>query len=145
MTGAEDKIELSGKCVCGAVGIHTLSASPHVGACHCNMCRQWGGGAYMSVDCGTDVSFSGEENIKVFSSSTWAERGFCQGCGTHVFYRIKETGQLMMAAGLFKEQDAFVNMDRQVFIDEKPAYYTFAEDTKNMTGAEVFAIYGPGG
>ena len=30
----------------------------------------------------------------------------------------------------------------QVFIDEKPAYYDFANATKTMTGAEVFAAFG---
>ena len=30
----------------------------------------------------------------------------------------------------------------QIFIDEKPAYYDFANKTKNMTGAEVFAAFG---
>jgi len=31
----------------------------------------------------------------------------------------------------------------QVFVDEKPAYYDFANKTHNMTGAEVFAEFGP--
>mgnify|MGYP000675211619 CR=1 FL=1 len=30
----------------------------------------------------------------------------------------------------------------QIFIDEKPAYYCFANETHNMTGAEVFAQFG---
>ncbi len=33
--------------------------------------------------------------------------------------------------------------DHQVFIDQKPAYYEFANQTKNMTGAELFAMYAP--
>ena len=31
----------------------------------------------------------------------------------------------------------------QIFIDEKPDWYTFANETENMTGAEVFAMYAP--
>ena len=30
---------------------------------------------------------------------------------------------------------------KKVFIEEKPDYYTFANETKNMTGAEVFAQF----
>ena len=30
----------------------------------------------------------------------------------------------------------------QVFIDEKPSMYRFANETEDMTGAEVFAKYG---
>jgi hypothetical protein len=33
--------------------------------------------------------------------------------------------------------------DHQVFIDEKPSYYCFPNETENLTGAEVFAKYAP--
>jgi hypothetical protein len=92
--------------------------------------------------CGTDVSFKGEENISVFNSSAWAERGFCNNCGSHLFYRLKESKQYHMPVGLFDEQKRLV-FDHQVFIDEKPAFYAFANETSEMTGAEVFAKYAP--
>ncbi|NIT13149.1 MAG: GFA family protein, partial [Candidatus Dadabacteria bacterium] len=52
------------------------------------MCRKWCGGPLMAVNCGTDVTFEGEDNITVYDSSSWAERGFCSGCGSHLFYRL---------------------------------------------------------
>ena len=107
------------------------------------MCRRWGGGPFIEIDCGTDVAFEGAENISVFDSSAWAERGFCRSCGTHLFYRIKETGQHMMPVGLFDLADAkTLEFQRQVFIDEKPAYYSFANKTEDMTGPEIFAMFG---
>ena len=96
----------------------------------------------MAVDCGTDVSFEGEENISVFDSSEWAERGFCKQCGTHLFYRLKESKQSIMPVGLFDDDPRFV-FDHQIFIDEKPSLYCFANETNDMTGAEVFAKYAP--
>ena len=33
-------------------------------------------------------------------------------------------------------------MTHQVFVDERPSYYEFANKTDDMTGAEVFAKYG---
>lgn len=138
-----DHSEKHGKCLCGAVSITAQAASNHVGVCHCNMCRRWGGGPFVEIDCGPDVSFSGEDTISVFSSSDWAERGFCSSCGTHLFYRIKETGQHMMPVGLFDIVDeGALTFERQVFIDEKPAYYSFANETQNMTGPEIFAMFG---
>jgi len=95
----------------------------------------------MEIDCGTDVLIGGEENVSVYDSSAWAERGFCTKCGTHLFYRIKETGQHMMPVGLF-DGDESLMFDSQVFIDEKPSFYRFANETQNMTGAEIFAKYG---
>ncbi len=129
-----------GTCLCGAVKIAAKNMSNKVGACHCNMCRTWGGGALLAVDCGSDVSFEGEKNIGIFSSSDWAERGFCKQCGTHLFYRLKANHQYFIPIGLFKNTQELI-FDHQVFIDEKPEYYSFANETHNLTGAELFANF----
>jgi hypothetical protein len=131
-----------GRCLCGAVQVVAKTMGDKVGACHCNMCRQWTGGPLLVVDCGSDVSFNGAENITAFDSSKWAERGFCQKCGSHLFYRFKQNNQYFVPVGLFEGSTAFV-FDHQVFIDEKPEYYCFSNETKNMTGAEVLAMYAP--
>ena len=94
----------------------------------------------MAVDCGTDISFEGIDNISVFDSSQWAERGFCKICGSHLFYRLKESQQYFMSVGLF-DDDTDLVFDHQVFIDHKPAFYRFANETQDMTEAEVFAQY----
>jgi hypothetical protein len=137
-----DSFEAKGMCLCGSVSITTQSQNNSVGACHCNMCRRWGGGPYMVVNCGSNVSFEGEENISVFASSDWAERGFCKSCGSHLFYRLKEDNQYMVSAGLFDEDKDLV-FEEQVFIDEKPAYYSFSNATTDKTGAELFAEFAP--
>ena len=94
----------------------------------------------MEIDCGADVDFDGEDNVSVFDSSEWAERGFCRNCGTHLFYRLKESRQHMIPVGLF-EDSANLVFKGQVFVDEKPDYYDFANETKNLTGAELFAMF----
>ena len=140
MTSKTEKTENSGSCLCGKVHFTTNEASQHVGACHCGMCRKWGGGPLMAVDCGSNVSFQGEENISLYDSSAWAQRGFCRHCGSHLFYRIKASQQTMIPAGLFDDCDSF-EFRHQVFIDNKPAFYSFSNETRNMTAAEIFAMY----
>ncbi|MGL5871134.1 MAG: GFA family protein [Xenococcaceae cyanobacterium] len=129
-----------GSCLCFAVSMNTTSMNHHVAACHCNMCRKWGGGALLAVECGSDVSFEGEENIGIYQSSEWAERGFCKKCGSHLFYRLKQNNQYYIPVGIFDNEEGLV-FEHQVFIDEKPEYYSFANETKNMTGAELFAQF----
>lgn len=129
------------RCVCGAVSLIVDAVSINSGACHCGTCRRWAGGPFMTTDCGTEVAITGEESISVYDSSEWAERGFCSQCGSHLFYRLKGIGQYMIPVALFGNEISF-RFDHQVFIDEKPAHYSFAENTENMTGAEVFAKYG---
>lgn len=132
--------EAKGSCLCGAVTLHAKSADPHIGACHCTMCCKWSGGPYLAVDCKDDVTFEGEDHISVYDSSEWAERGFCSKCGTHLFYRLKGNHQYFAPAGLF-DSISSLDFSHQIFIDEKPEYYDFANETKNMTGAEVFAEF----
>ena len=132
---------IRGHCLCGKVNVSAKRAKNSVGACHCTMCRRWAGGPFMEIDCGTDVEFDGQDNIAVFDSSDWAERGFCQRCGTHLFYRIKESGQHMVPVGLFDDDDGLV-FDTQVFVDERPAYYEFANQTRDLTGDDIFKMFG---
>ena len=129
-----------GSCLCGTVRIAIKATNNNVGACHCSMCRKWGGAPLLATDCGSDVYFEGSDNISVFSSSAWAERGFCSNCGSHLFYRLKKEGHYAVPIGLLDEGEQWV-LDQQIFIDEKPSFYSFANQTKNLTGAEVFAQY----
>lgn len=137
MSGSSEK---KGRCMCGAVHFVAKKASDRVGACHCGMCRRWTGGPLLAVDCGDDVTFDGKDNISVYDSSSWAERGFCKKCGSHLYYRLKQHNQYIIPVGALDNPGAMV-FDHQIFIEEKPEYYTFSNETRNMTGEQVFAQY----
>lgn len=130
--------EAKGSCLCGKV---TLEATipGNAGVCHCSMCRNWNGGPLITLNCEGQPRIFGQEHVTTFASSDWAERAFCSICGTHLYYRLKQNDQYILSAGLFP--DAELTLDHQIFIDEKPAFYNFAEKTQNLTGAEVFAMF----
>jgi len=132
----------SGSCLCGAIHFIATQMKTQVAACHCNSCRKWGGSAFMEVSCGAEVKFDGADKLSVYDSSEWAERGFCSCCGTHLFYRLKETQEHMMPVGLF-DDDSGLDFRRQVFIDERPHYYQFSNETEDLTGEELFAQFAP--
>jgi len=93
-----------------------------------------------AVDFAGDVDFKGAEHIATFNSSDWAERGFCRQCGTHLFYRLKQNGHYALPVGLLDSTDAW-KITEQIFIEQKPTYYSLAEKTKQLTGKEAFAQY----
>ncbi|HAO26250.1 MULTISPECIES: GFA family protein [unclassified Methylophaga] len=132
--------EQSGSCLCGNVSLVATPKSYHMGACHCETCRKWGGGPLLAVECGGDVAFEGAENISIYDSSEWAERGFCKTCGTHLFYRLKQGEMYAIPVGLFDNNDEW-QLAEQVFIESKPTYYSFAEKTRNLTGEELFSQF----
>jgi hypothetical protein len=104
------------------------------------MCRNWSGGPFLSLDAGQDVSIKGADSVRSYASSKWAERTFCKHCGTHLYYRLKYNNAHHVLAGLFKA-DGELTMDHQIFIDQKPDYYDFSQNTKVSTSAEVMAMY----
>ena len=129
-----------GRCLCGAVTLVADGLGQHIDACHCRTCRTWSGGPLFAVECDGSVTFQGEEHVTVYDSSEWAQRGFCNRCGTHLFYRLKEKPWYAIPAGLLEDQ--VLTLHQQIFIDEKPAYYELANDTPRLTGGEFLEKYG---
>ncbi|WP_037982610.1 GFA family protein [Thauera sp. 27] len=129
---------MKGRCLCGAVNLISPDVK-EIGACHCGFCRRWGGGPLLAVHCGPDVQFEGAQHISVFSSSEWAERGFCSRCGTHLYYKLLSTGAHFVPAGVFDSTD--FEIVTQVYIDRKPGYYALANQTPTLTERQVIERY----
>ncbi len=138
MTTARD-IDVSGACLCGAIKVTGRVPDRTYGVCHCAMCRRWAGGPWAAV-AATDVVFCDEGALGVVSTSPWAERLFCATCGSALAYRIKQTGETHVSLYALDDTDGFA-MTMQVFIDDKPPHYAFTNQTKTMTGPELFALY----
>ena len=123
------------RCLCGETGLKVGSVADTFNACHCDMCKKWGG-IWVAVEC-KNVELQGRDNIGVYNSSDFAERGFCKLCGTHLYYKIKDHISYFVPVGLFSTDTAFTFL-RQIFFDRKPDYYSFANETEKMTEEETF-------
>lgn len=134
---------LSGRCLCGAVRFSFEPAKPEVGVCHCSMCRRWSSGPFFAHDHEGPVAFEGAESIGVYKSSEWGERAFCKTCGTLLYWRLSGAEHFALSAGTFDDQSG-LKFVAEIFVDEKPAYYDFANETNKMTGAEVMAAFAAG-
>ena len=135
----------SGRCLCGAVSFTTANSNKEVGACHCELCRKWSGGAFLEVECAATATFAGQEFISTYSSSAWAERAFCKNCGTHLFIRVIANSYdipegIGIPPGLFDDWEDF-HLKQQVFIDQKPDCYAFSNDTRNINSDEIYKLY----
>ncbi|MCF4096979.1 GFA family protein [Maritalea mediterranea] len=125
-----------GNCLCGAVEI-TLNYLPEkIGACHCATCRKInGGGVQLGIHGDADLKAKGTENIQRYTSSDWAERGFCKICGTTLFYHLT-VGSMdyIYSAGLFPEQTFIIT--EEIFVESKPAHIGFLSDTSRKKTAQ---------
>lgn len=127
-------------CLCGAVKIVVEEVDPKFTVCHCQSCRTWGGAPFFALKCGTKVKIEGDDKVKMYQSSSWASRGFCTECGTHLFYKLTATGEYNMPVGLFANLPG-LEMDMQYFSDMRPSYYCFSNETKEMTTDEIMAYF----
>ncbi len=135
---------LKGTCMCGAC---KFTATPTVGglgagACHCGMCRKWSGGMYLSVDCGSSVTFDEGAPVGSYKGSEWGERLFCRECGSSLLWQTQDGQNQHVSIQAFDDPGQF-EIGMQVFIDKKPGNYALAGETKTMTEAEVFAMFAP--
>lgn len=135
---SENGQPIEGRCLCDAVTVRAVPERRHVEACHCTMCRAWGGAAFVGVQCGSEVEIGGEEQVVRYRSSDWAERGFCGRCGSNLFYHFLPLDTYSFTAGIFPDE-ALLPLAEEIFIDEKPAYYAFDAASEKLTGAEVIA------
>lgn len=94
----------------------------------------------LAIESNEPMTFKGEENVSVYASSDWAERGFCRQCGTHLFYRLANGQHYAFPVGLLDTGEPWT-IAQQIFIDEKPSFYDFTNDTPRLTGDEVFAQF----
>jgi len=86
------------------------------------------------------VTFENEENLVWYDSSEWGMRGFCMRCGSNLVWATRDRSMMVPFAGSL-DDDSGIKFTEEIFIDKKPDFYHFWNDTKKKTEAEVFAEF----
>lgn len=132
--------------MCGAVSFTARNVPDEFGACHCEMCRRWTGSAFLGVTVpGSDLKWTGEVHIKTLQSSDWAERAWCQRCGSPLYYHVTLEGPMSenyeIPVGLLDDANG-LTMNSEIFIDHKPDSFAYAGERERLTRKQVLAKYG---
>ncbi|WP_425258501.1 GFA family protein [Rubrivivax sp. RP6-9] len=133
---------MNAQCLCSSVRLSSPDTR-EIGVCHCGVCRRWGGGPLLAVHCGADVHIEGSEHITDYASSQWAARGFCSKCGTHLYYKLLSSGEYFVPAGLFDTTE--FELTSQIYVDNKPDYYSFSNETPMLTEQQFLERFAPPG
>ena len=127
--------KLSGNCLCGAVTV-SFEPADQLSVCHCDTCRRWAGSMFLEIDAkpGT-VSYDG--SVKAYASSDFAERAWCDRCGSTLWFHLTMPGQdyYSMSAGLVDDFGG-LDVNLEIYIDEKPDGFALAGDHKRITKAD---------
>lgn len=133
---------MKGQCVCGETTFEVELKNHNVHACHCSICRRQTSGVIMTIDVehGT-LNFIKQNRLAIYESSEWGERGFCNACGTNLFWRTKDQSYCNVNAFALNEMPEDLNLDMEIYIDSKPDFYAFENSTKKLTESDVVALF----
>lgn len=126
-----------GHCLCSAVKYEVAGELRPIIYCHCEQCRRTGGHFVAATACQREqLTITGEENIKWFAASDTARRGFCQQCGSNLFWDPVEGDHWSIWAGSI-DRPTGLKAEKHIYMHMKSDYYEindglpqFAEEGK---------------
>jgi hypothetical protein len=93
------------------------------------------------------IDWHTKDTVATIQSSKWAERGFCNKCGSSLFYRLTADGKFKgvtsVSLGILDDSSG-ITLTKEWFIDKKPDAYSLEGDRKKITEAEAFAMFAGG-
>ena len=90
------------KCLCGGIKIKIKGKLRHVLNCHCSQCMKTHGNYASYTACPEEnISFINKKTLKWYKSSPIAKRGFCSNCGASMFYKMHNSKNISISAGMF--------------------------------------------
>lgn len=132
----------TGSCLCGAIEFEVALTDSKVHVCHCAWCRKWHGTPGMAAKFDeVKVKVKGEEKLKWYRSSEWFQRGFCAECGTHLFGKTDDESYSGVHVGALDDAEN-LEMDAHIFIDKKPDFYDFSDDSPRLTEEQFLQMIG---
>ena len=117
------KLSLKVSCLCGNILLKTQGFHRDIHNCHCIQCMKTHGhhAAYTAVKL-ENIKFLKKKTLKWFKSSKRAKRGFCNKCGASMFFKVKESKNIHIAAGMFNKP-VKLKTELNIFVKEKLEYY----------------------
>jgi hypothetical protein len=90
---------LQASCLCGAVRFSVPRPGGGITACHCSQCRKLSGHYAASFDADeAQVGFESRATLAEYATPAGAQRGFCTGCGSSLYFRAAD-GAFSVEAG----------------------------------------------
>ncbi|WP_106743826.1 GFA family protein [Yoonia maritima] len=117
----------SGRCMCGAISF-TIDADVSTGdACHCTSCRKQSGHYWASFDVARNaLTIKGEDHIKWYQSSEKVRRGFCNTCGSTLFWDPVFRDWTSVAMGAL-DQPTQMKLSMHIYVSKKGDYYDIGD------------------
>ena len=125
---AAGEVRARGQCLCGAVRYEIAGPLRDVVLCHCAMCRRVHGhiGAYTAA-AKADLRLTEARGLAWYRSSGVAQRGFCAGCGSALFWQRDAADVVSITAGSL-DAPTGLRIAQQIYVASAGDYYAIDRD-----------------
>lgn len=116
-----------GRCECGAVRFHFGTPIGDFSACHCSQCRRLSGMYWAGFHVPNEaLVFDNDAGLRWYASSDWAQRGFCNTCGSSLFYKLNDCDGVEVAPGAI-EGGVGRKVSHHICVADRGDYYDIAD------------------
>ena len=133
---------VTGGCLCGAVRYQVRGPLRGVVYCHCEQCQRTSGHFVAATAALTRyLEITEERGLRWYRSSDVAQRGFCQLCGSSLFYAPDKGDRVSIQAGSM-DVPVVMSAIAHIFVAEAKDYYEITDDLPKHDGQARFPAPG---
>jgi len=131
MSDQEQPLRAHGQCLCGGVRYEVRGPLREVLECHCRTCRRVTGGLWNATAARREhLTIHDGGSLAWFASSPGVRRGFCNVCGSSLFWDREDRPYLGITAGTLNEPTG-LKLAARIFTEDTGDYYNFSPDVPN--------------
>ena len=130
----------TGGCLCGGIRYELHGQLRDVINCHCRMCLRIHGhyGAYTSLP-KKNLTFTADKGLKWYHSLQDDEngnvyRGFCKHCGASLFWEVRDSGKISVAAGTIDHPPKYMHTVMHIWASGADTYYEITDNLPRHAG-----------
>jgi hypothetical protein len=124
----------SGGCMCGQVRYQVQGALRDIICCHCEQCRRSSGHFVAATACRkANFRLLKQDTLKWFSVKPGERRGFCDACGSSLFFESVNGERISISAGSLDRPQG-LKIAAHIYAAEAGDYYQIEADVPVAAG-----------
>ena len=118
---------LSGSCLCGDISFEVQGTPLGASMCHCSQCRKQSGHHWASVHVAREaLEMTSQDGLAWYSASDKARRGFCETCGSMLFWDPVDEDRISVSLGVL-DNPTGAKLAKHIFTTDKGDYYEITD------------------